>query len=105
MLIDYSKNIESDPGVIRGDIDPLWVNFLSKGDNFKLLQKGLQSFTAAEIKREETRLYIDKEILQGYSEQMLQNHEKMVLNVEKRIKFYGTRSRRIISEVMSGQQR
>lgn len=50
-------------------------------------------------------MYIDKEVLQGYSELMLSNQQKMVTNVENRIKFYGVRSRRIIEEVTSGKQR
>jgi hypothetical protein len=29
----------------------------------------------------------------------------MVLNVEKRIKFYGARSRRLIEEIVTGQKR
>lgn len=41
VLLDYSKNIESDPEVVKGNRDPLWINFLSKGDNFKLLKQGL----------------------------------------------------------------
>lgn len=41
VLIDHSNNIESNPGVIRGEIDPLWINFLGKADNFRLLQKGV----------------------------------------------------------------
>lgn len=39
--IDYSKNVEVDPDVVRGEKDPLWINFLSKGDNFRLLQQSL----------------------------------------------------------------
>ena len=59
--------------MIKGDIDPLWVNFLGKSDNFKLLQKGVQSFLAAEVKQSAVRLYIEKEVLHGYSELMLRN--------------------------------
>jgi hypothetical protein len=44
LLIDYSKNVESDPKVIKGEKDPLWINFLGKGDCFKLLKKTINSY-------------------------------------------------------------
>jgi hypothetical protein len=51
----------------------MWINFLGKGDCFKLLQKGLISYRNAQSQPQSNNMFIDKELLQSYSDLMVLN--------------------------------
>lgn len=81
VLVDYSKNIESQEDVKAGTRDPLWINFVNKGDVFKKIKAGVATYKKGIQPPQRNDLFADKELLQGYEEYLLRARSNQIINV------------------------
>lgn len=62
-IINYSKNIEAKGGTTK---DPLWVNFVKKGNNMNLIIDMIKSSALGGKRRQSENIEVYREVAENY---------------------------------------
>lgn len=81
-----------------------WINFLKKGSNFEQFLQVIRSSVRGTKKIQTNDIEICREIAENYTEVLENQKEKLIERVLARWKYYGSRKKNYIQQLMKGER-